>query len=126
MTQGRFHAWRTRRKWDRLRNRYHELHNVRWGPEIGIGWFPIIEQLLKDLRSIGATPVLTQIKEKFGGLRVYWTPFGHEIPTPSIETVIRVAEERARKTCDRCGRPGYLAERKGWWATRCDKHHPPA
>lgn len=57
----------------------------------------------------------TQIKEKFGGLRVY-TNF---IPSPELRGAISVAEITSYTVCEFCGAPGE--ERPGGWVkTLCD------
>ena len=61
-------------------------------------------------------PRASQVKEKFGGLRVYLTS-----STDEMEQAIRQAEEESFKTCEICGEPGAL-RRGGWLATLCDAH----
>ncbi len=64
----------------------------------------------------GKQPKAAQIKEKFGGLRLY---------VDGVDTygagVIAMAEQLSVLTCDQCGAPG---ERHGgaWIRTRCKKH----
>jgi len=55
--------------------------------------------------------VITQIKEKFGGLRVYTT---HS--SEGVSSLIMIAEEAASGTCEGCGAPG----RNNKFATLCD------
>lgn len=40
-----------------------------WLEEVGKGWRPIISPVLERLESDGI--LITQVKEKFGGLRIY-------------------------------------------------------
>jgi hypothetical protein len=59
---------------------------------------------------------IDQIKEKFGGLRFYYSG-GDE----QIHGMVRMAEIWAGRTCEKCGNKG---ERRhgGWMRTLCDEH----
>lgn len=57
---------------------------------------------------------VSQVKEKFGGLRFYCP--GNE----RINQYVNFAEHLAEITCEECGKPGKLRERRGWLATECD------
>lgn len=61
---------------------------------------------------------ITQIKEKFGGLRFYtnWT-------TPEINEVINKYENISYSTCICCGAPAKWIT-KGWISPFCDKCKP--
>ena len=104
------------------------------GVEVGAGWWPIIESLCQHIqthidwcnnraekypdlcyRSVDQV-VITQIKEKFGGLRFYYDG-GNDI----IAGMVTMAESWADHTCEVCGTPG---ERRtgGWISTLCDVH----
>lgn len=62
-------------------------------------------------------PLLTtqvcQIKEKFGGLRIYYN--GQD---PYIDGLISMAEAWAYRTCEECGKPGKRIN----MAVLCDEH----
>jgi len=60
--------------------------------------------------------VATQVKEKFGGLRFYYTG-GDDY----INGVVAMAELMSERTCEECGDPGQLYI-KGWHKTLCVKH----
>lgn len=81
------------------------------------------EKLARDLLENGVkvpeepSPVqITQIKEKFGGLRIY----GHEF-TDYISGAVTLAEDMSYKLCEVCGSPGTLRT-GGWIRTLCDNH----
>jgi len=42
--------------------------------------------------------------------------------TREMWAALRDAEEMSIATCEVCGAPGRLAERKAWWAARCVAH----
>lgn len=93
--------------------------------ECGDGWAEIIDDMLTDLLSpfeechneSGAKPMLLQLKEKFGELRVYVCP-----ANPAIEDTIYDYVKLSREICERCGKRGSMRARTdGWLATRCDE-----
>jgi NADH pyrophosphatase NudC (nudix superfamily) len=105
-----------------------------WGIECGDGWYDLLATLCYRIaqheKNIAARekkhtstpqepskyyPVqFTQIKEKFGGLRIYWDG-GDE----HVAGVIRMAEEMSYKLCERCGNKGQ-PNKQGWVVTLCD------
>lgn len=93
------------------------------GFAIGKGWYQIVDSLCNQIQNYlnwqKEVPqvIVTQIKEKFGGLRFYYNG-GDE----KIDGMVRMAEEWAEHTCEECGKPGH--ERSGGWIkTLCDEHY---
>ena len=80
------------------------------------GWYAVIDRLLTAIETAGLAESanIVQIKQKFGGLRVYGLPH-----TEALQALVTIAEEEARRTCERCGEPGELRP-KGWFEVRCD------
>ena len=70
---------------------------------VGPGWSDIIYRMLVDLTHMGWNGTLEQIKEKFGGLRVY---IGYG--SPQVFGRIEAAELESLRTCENCGEPGKL------------------
>lgn len=71
--------------------------------ECGKGWWPLIERVTTVIDSYNAShpesPVeVSQIKEKFGGLRIY-----HYNAPEGIRQLIDDAVAKASRTCERCG-----------------------
>ena len=95
-----------------------------WGFECGDGWFDLIYRLCKDLEKLDPNIQLTQVKEKFGGLRAYLSC----IPNARILARICQAEEESMVTCEECGKPGRRGNIKesSWIITRCPEHGVPA
>jgi hypothetical protein len=60
--------------------------------------------------------VVEQIKEKFGGLRFYYSG-GDD----TISGMVSMAESWASHTCETCGKPGRQRS-GGWIRTLCDEH----
>ena len=84
--------------------------------ELGDGWYGLIKDLIDELLQLGWDKRVSQVKEKFGGLRFYIENYpvgGHE--------VISKYESLSYHTCEKCGATGVL--RKGSWIqTLCDEH----
>ena len=98
----------------------------------GQGWWPILKSLCGQIqhhidwkneqkekygRGEGCAQVtVNQIKEKFGGLRFYYSG-GDDM----IHGMVRMAESWAGHACEDCGSPG-TSRSGGWIRTLCDKH----
>jgi hypothetical protein len=84
--------------------------------DVGVGWRPIVSAAVE---AIGKRQgFITQIKEKFGGLRIYV----HGGDYDAIDDIIRTAERECAITCEICGKPGTLRNLKGWLKTACEEH----
>jgi hypothetical protein len=107
-----------------------------WGCEHGDGWFDILSTLCWMIKQhednnkwqteykqkqdpsyvCNYNPVkFDQIKEKFGGLRIYFSG-GDEY----IEGLVSMAESFSYKICEVCGERGK-PNTKGWIHTLCEK-----
>ncbi|AOY88663.1 hypothetical protein BKP64_11035 [Marinobacter salinus] len=95
----------------------------RFGLEVGPGWYPLIFELfgfVDDMqRATGKAAGISQVKEKFGTLRIYCNLPCAADEQEILETIFASLSVR---TCDFCGAPGRLSDAAGWWATRCDQH----
>ena len=96
-----------------------------WGLECGPGWYSIIESVCgliqqhEENKKDDSTyfPVkFDQVKEKYGGLRIYFSG-GDEY----VEGIINMAEAVSYNTCEVCGNSGRPNE-AGWISTRCEEH----
>lgn len=110
------------------------------GIAVGEGWWPIVEKLCGQIDAYTnwrnntresllkanpynhtipeAVPQVTveQIKEKFGGLRFYYTG-GDDF----IHGLVTMAEIWAGASCEDCGAPGKQGG-NGWISTLCPTH----
>ncbi len=98
--------------------------------EHGRGWCNLVEHILNEMVRAGfdqSRDRITQIKEKFGSLRVYVDfDYSHEDDPARADRVLNAmlnADESA-STCEQCGKPGQLLVNGGWWLTRCAQHAP--
>ena len=91
-----------------------------WGFMCGMGWNKLIYETLDKIQAIvdrdGLNIEVTEVKEKFGGLRIYTSSY-----TDEIFEITQDAEEQSCHICEICGKPGELVEVGGWWMTRCEK-----
>ena len=80
-------------------------------------WGKYEEKLRKELKiALKNLPVLVQVKEKFGTLRIY-THGGDS----AFQAQIELAESLSGQTCEECGAPGFRAG-PGWIRTLCAEH----
>lgn len=77
----------------------------------------IAELEAKLTTALEQLPTITQIKEKFGGLRFYTNGVDTE-----FNSYISFAESMSLHTCEICGSPGTTSG-DGWMKTLCKKHH---
>lgn len=96
----------------------HTITDLPW--ECGKGWWPLIEKVAAAIDSFNAarpdSPVeVTQIKQKFGGLRIY-----HYNAPEDIRQLIDEAIEASWHTCERCGATeGVTTNLDGYRLTLC-------
>ncbi len=124
---------------DELEALYPKMYSQPYGGVCtGPGWWPIITQLSFSINQHlirieqrrkwcienGKEPpepveqvVVTQIKEKFGGLRFYYDG-GDDY----IAGLVEMAEVWAENACEVCGAPGKESNVRGWLQTLCDTH----
>ena len=94
------------------------IKDIPW--ECGKGWWPLIEKVAAAIDSFNAahpdSPVeVTQIKQKFGGLRIY-----HHNTPEDIRQLIDEAIEASWHTCERCGATeGVATNLEGYRLTLC-------
>ncbi len=90
---------------------------TKWEKCVGEGWGNIVTNAVTYIEKHGGH--IMQVKEKFGGLRIYTYGGDYE----AIDTVVRIAENNAAETCERCGAPGILRHSdKGYLFTACERH----
>ena len=86
--------------------------------EVGLGWFPLIKDLITDLIELGWNKEVCQVKEKFGGLRFYINA-----ATSEVHKRVHKAEIESMSTCEVTGKPGKLRTDIGWYRTLCDEEY---
>lgn len=88
-----------------------------FGIECGPGWYGIILEVCKEIDEYlesrdarGTFFYFSQIKEKFGGLRIYCS-----YTDEKIDEIVENAAKKASITCEETGNPGKLREISGWY-----------
>ncbi len=95
-------------------------------PECNSGWEGLLREVFDVVKAHVADPAsfsLSQIKEKFGGLRIYYgldsaSDEAHE----AIQKAVDAAEEKSYRTCELKGKPGKLINRIGYICVRSPEH----
>lgn len=82
---------------------------------VGQGWSGLINEVFDMLEKTKGVKII-QVKEKYGGLRIY-TDFMHM----EFDKFIMDIEKRSFTVCEQCGKPGNLRE-GSWMLTQCDEH----
>ena len=114
----------------RLEETYPNMFSQPYGGiAVSQGWWPIIETLCANIQShtdwwnknhetrpVVEQVVVEQIKEKFGGLRFYYSG-GDD----TVAGMVRMAEAWADIACEVCGAAGTRRS-GGWIRTLCDQH----
>ena len=70
----------------------------------------------RELTSLVPQVVITQIKEKFGTLRFYFKGGDNH-----VRGMVQMAESMTSFTCEECGAPGELRQKR-YLYTACDNH----
>lgn len=114
-------------KYEDIKGRFPQL--LQCSLEVNEGWLPLVwdmcEQLLASRKNLNIpiseeNPLyFTQVKEKFGLLRVY-AVFSTEEDTK----IIRMFEDMSQFVCDVCGDQGRVRG-KYWLYVACDAHTNP-
>jgi len=103
----------------------------KWFPQTymygcGEGWHPLIRQACEKIAALDPPDFrFLQIKEKFGGLRLYATGNTGE-HTREIYQILSEAEEASWYVCEACGATEGVETRAGkygWVKTYCPKCH---
>ena len=94
-----------------------------FGFECDDGWYHLIDNLCETIQSyIDANGVeqitVEQVKEKFGGLRFYYSSCGDEL----IRGMVWHAEHYSYHLCEMCGKPAEIDTTYSYVQTLCPKH----
>lgn len=96
--------------------------------EIPVGWYNLFLQMCEDIKPVlekhGLIDVFEfeQVKEKWGGLRCYYSlDFNHDNYSEEIQDILYKYEYMAKLVCTRCGDIATYTAYSGWISPYCDK-----
>ena len=88
---------------------------------VGSGWSNLLWDVFKLIEHHNSTSsdkiIIVQVKEKWGGLRIYTNYSILEIDKFLMET-----EKKSFRICEECGAIGNLRKLNGTYKTRCEIH----
>jgi hypothetical protein len=92
-----------------------------FGLEVSPKWLPTLDKGFQQMAEIVKKEKLddfriTQVKEKFGGLRVY-----SRYSIDEIDKIIERMEEEVEHICEKCGSLEGKLRTDGWMRVRCDE-----
>lgn len=83
------------------------------------GWAPIVAAAIEQILAIEPEVQIRQIKQKIGGLRIYYRSEHYE----ELRAIVQEAELLCEKTCEECGKRGEpVHTRRGWIRALCEEH----
>jgi|ERR1035437_306171 hypothetical protein len=96
---------------------------------VGPGWSALIKELYLEMMNYPGVH-LTQVKEKFGMLRIYWDNPGVSEDDKNVEgkslipfqAFIAATENKSGKMCELCGKEGKVINENRWLKARCPEH----
>jgi hypothetical protein len=91
-----------------------------FGLEVSVNWLPVLDKGFQQMAEIVKKENLDdfriiQVKEKFGGLRVY-TRYSID----EIDKIIDRMEKEVESICEKCGSPEGKWREDGWMRVTCD------
>lgn len=110
-------VWQPRDWRERIHERFPTILKTPWGIECGSGWADLIIATCEMLSETPEPPVLTDVKEKFGRLRIY-----SRSVQDIDDDITDAAEVLSGHLCEQCGAPGKRRP-GGWVSTLCDEHY---
>jgi hypothetical protein len=84
---------------------------------VGKGWEQLVRRVYNAKEGMGTTVGIIQVKEKWGGLRIYTDYYDSH-----LEAIIMKVGEESLNICEECGAPAGLVKKGTWYQTRCEEH----
>jgi hypothetical protein len=92
--------------------------------QIPFGWHNLVRDGLEEMFAVGWLGEVTQIKEKFGSLRLYVNTQTKEgFSSAAVDDIVERMETATQNICCVCGEPKTWTS-KGWVMFFCDDHSP--
>lgn len=87
--------------------------------EVPEGWHKIVLKCHEMLIHMDPSYQVEQVKEKYGGLRYYYSSEKQGVERKIMDAIISSAEREADFTCQECGKTPATISNGGWVATLC-------
>ena len=84
---------------------------------VGKGWEQLVRRVYNAKIGLGIPVGILQVKEKWGGLRIY-----ADYNVKEIEEVIKEVGEESLTICETCGASAGLVKNGTWYQTLCEEH----
>ena len=104
----------------------HEEEYEAFYMDCGDGWYNVLRGLCQEIqdayceRGLEVDFLPTQIKEKFGGLRIYYDG-AHKDMHDIVYNIVDKWTDVSYQTCEKCGAQGKVREDRSWLQTLCDQ-----
>ena len=85
--------------------------------DVGPGWKGLLDRLHIDIAALAPDYEVTQVKEKFGALRIYLSGAHNG----QVQALLHAAEAQSQYICEECGELGELGGTY-WMKTLCPTH----
>lgn len=108
-------------KLDKLITKYPSFFYPKFYFECGVGWYDILEDFFKMLTNQKLKVKMSQIKEKYGALRIYIEGTTNTAEYNILKELVNETELKSIETCEFCGKKGKIRNDNGWYRCRC-KH----
>lgn len=107
----------SRRAAERLIEEFPELFSEAFDANVPEGWYEIARQCCDGIVRIDPAARVYQLKEKFGGIRMYMNAV-----SPPVHTMTDALEHQSFHTCQECGnQPASPHSTNNYWVkTLCD------
>jgi hypothetical protein len=125
-----FKKYQTDEFYDFLREKFPNSLQKCWDFSIGAGWYPILYNFcvfLEKIKESGNEVDIAQVKEKFGGLRIYVNNV--KVSDDDVDRIyeyINQLEKLADKVCEKCGSTEEISKDSSkhfWIKSYCKKCH---
>jgi hypothetical protein len=84
---------------------------------VGKGWEQLVRKVYNAKEANGSTVGIIQVKEKWGGLRIYTDYY-----EPELDKVIESVGKESFTVCEECGAVAGLVKNGVWYLTLCELH----
>ncbi len=94
--------------------KYISVHSI-FLNSVGKGWEKLLHSCLNEIDQLGINITITEIKEKFGSLRIYYDRQNEYSDINEIEMVISKYAKLSSETCEYCESTENLIYRRNYW-----------